>query len=319
MSHKSLLRAVLCFSIIALSTIPAFGIAGIGVHYGYDLSLSMADKLGEQTTFDNLKLNTAFLGSSGGYTAPASISGKDLPITVDRKNFQRNAFNIGGKIYIDIIPFINALELSANYGMWQYDGSITYPTAIALKPNQTNIPANAPFIDRVNVTYATTNITMDSLGLDNPFLKNTPYAKLNIDLTARKYIVKFPPAVNVIKVYGGAGASCIFATPVLSSGFIEKAIGSSFNKNFALSEFSTDLFNQNGETMQNLGKEFMKQLFTPHYGAHLDLGAMIKIPLIPIGLYVDGKYMIPFGQLDENVSDLKSSGILINAGLAFAL
>jgi hypothetical protein len=41
--------------------------------------------------------------------------------------------------------------------------------------------------------------------------------------------------------------------------------------------------------------------------------------MVPVGLYVDGKYMIPFGQLDKNVKELKSSGILINAGLAFAL
>lgn len=319
MTYKHLIRAAVTCSIVAAFSYPVHAIVGIGVHYGYDLSLSMADKLGEQTTFDNLKLNTAYLGSMGGYTAPATISGKDLPITVDRENFERNPFNIGGKIYVDIIPFINAIELSANYGMWQYDGTIIYPTSIAMKPDQSNIPITAPFIKHVDVGYDTTRITMKDLGLENPFLKNTPYAKLNIDLTVRKYIVKFPPAANVIKVYGGTGATLSFATPVLSSGFIEDAIGSALNRDIDLNGLSSDLFNQNGETMKKLGEEFMKQLFTPHWGAHLDLGAMIKIPVVPVGFYVDGKYMIPFGQLDKNVSQLKSTGILINAGLAFAL
>jgi hypothetical protein len=318
MSYKRLLQSLLCFSIVSVLSSPAFAIVGIGVHYGYDLSLSMADKLGEQTTFNDLKLSTSTFGTPPAGFSATTISGKDLPITINRTNFQRNAMNVGGKIYLDFIPFINAIELSVNYGMWQYDGSITYPDSIAFKSTQPSDP-NAPFIDRVDVNYDTTRITMKDLGLDNPFLKNTPYAKLNFDLTIRKYIVQFPPAVHILKVYGGAGASLIFATPVLSSGFIEKAIGSALNQQFAISDFSNSLFNQNGDTMKKLGEEFMKELFTPHYGAHLDLGAMIKIPIIPIGLYVDGKYMIPFGQLDDNVKELKSSGLLFNAGLAFAL
>lgn len=317
MSHKSLLRAVLCFSIIALSTIPAFGIAGIGVHYGYDLSLSMADKTGEQAAFNDLKLDVSKFGTlPSGYTK-TFLTGKDLPVTINRTNFERNAFNLGGKIYVDVIPFIDALELSANYGMWQYQGMIKYPTSITFNTASATNTQNIKDIATIN--YDSTMVTLKDLGLDNPFLKNTPFAKLNIDLTIRKNIVKFPPAVNIIKVYGGAGATLNFATPLLSAGFIDNAIGKTLSAQTDVNNLKNAVFGQDSPAMIALGKEFMKQLFTPHYGAHLDLGAMFKIPLIPIGLYVDGKYMIPFGQLDDNVSDLKYNGILLNAGLAFAL
>lgn len=319
MSYKHLLRAVLCSSIIAAFTIPAFGIAGIGVHYGYDLSLSMPDKIGEQATLNDLKLDVTKFGGTlpTGYNATIPISGKDLPITIDRKNFERNAFDVGGKIYVDIIPFINALELSANYGMWQYQGQIKYPTSITFN---TASATNAQNIkDIATIKYDSTMVTLKDLGLNNPLLNETPYAKLNFDLTVRKYIVQFPPALNIVKIYGGLGASLIFATPILSSGFIEKAIGSTLNNTTDVSTLQSAVFGQNSAAMKTLGKEFFNELFTPHYGAHLDLGAMIKIPIMPVGIYVDGKYMIPFGQLDDNVSDLKSTGLIINAGLAFAL
>jgi hypothetical protein len=311
------LRIALCISSIAAFTFPAFAIMGVGVHYGYDLSLSMADKIGEQAPLNDLNLDVSKFGTvPNGYTK-TFLTGKDLPITIDRKNFERNAFDIGGKIYVDVIPFINVLELSANYGMWQYQGQIKYPTSItfntASATNEQNIK------DIATIKYDSTMVTLKDLGLSNPFLNETPYAKLNFDLTVRKYIVQFPPVLNTVKIYGGLGASLIYATPVLSAGFIDKAIGSTLSNTTDVSNLQSAVFGQNSSAMKTLGNEFFKELFTPHWGAHLDLGAMIKIPIMPVGIYIDGKYMIPFGQLDDNVSELKSTGLLFNAGLAFAL
>ena len=68
-----------------------------------------------------------------------------------------------------------------------------------------------------------------------------------------------------------------------------------------------------------IGKQFMKDLMTPHTGMHLDLGASLKLPLMPVGFYIDAKYLVPFGDMDKDISGLKSSGILINSGLSFSL
>jgi len=45
---------------------------------------------------------------------------------------------------------------------------------------------------------------------------------------------------------------------------------------------------------------------------------MIKLPMVPVGLYADAKYIIQFDKLDKYV-DIGGSGFLINLGLAFAL
>jgi hypothetical protein len=44
---------------------------------------------------------------------------------------------------------------------------------------------------------------------------------------------------------------------------------------------------------------------------------MIKIPVIPLGFYIDGKYAIPFGDLDKNAK-LKGYGFQVNGGIALA-
>jgi hypothetical protein len=317
MPNKKLLRFALCLSVAALSALPSYAIMGVGVHYGMDYSLSMEDVTGEQAALNDLKLDIASFGGTvpTGYSTSIPISGKDLPVTISRTGFDRHFFNMGGKVFVDIIPFINAIELSANYGMWQYEGMIKYPTGITFTAPSASNTDNIEDIATIN--YDSTMVTLEDLGLDNPFLKKTPYAKLNIDLTIRKTIVKFPPAVNIVKIYGGAGASINFATPLLSAGFIQNAIGDALSSTTDVTLLKDAVFGQNSEAMMTLGREFMKKLFTPHYGAHLDLGAMVKLPVVPVGIYVDGKYMIPFGQLDDNVEQLKLNGM--NMGLAFAL
>ena len=39
---------------------------------------------------------------------------------------------------------------------------------------------------------------------------------------------------------------------------------------------------------------------------------------MPFGIYVDARYLIPFGDLDKNVDDLKATGFCINSGISFS-
>ena len=58
-------------------------------------------------------------------------------------------------------------------------------------------------------------------------------------------------------------------------------------------------------------------MFTPHYGCQVLAGVMVKIPVIPIGVYAEGKYMIPFGPYDKD-ANITGFGFLVNVGIALA-
>ncbi|MBN1128421.1 MAG: hypothetical protein JXA71_05510 [Chitinispirillaceae bacterium] len=288
---------------------PVFPIAGVGIHYGLDFSMSMDDQLKEQATLGDLKLDVSNFGTLPDGFGTDPLTGKDLPVYISRTGWENTKISFGGKVYIDILPVLDAVELSCNYGMWKYDGSIIYPTSIQF--NASSATRDQDINNIATVNYDTTAVTIKGLNA-------TPYAKLHFDLTVRKYLFEFPPVVKILKIYGGAGMSTFFATPILSAPFIEKAIGTSLNSVTDVTRLGTQVFD-NTEIMKKLGEEFMKELFTPHMGGHVDLGAMIKIPLVPFGVFVDCKYLIPFGKMDENVDNLSGSGLLINSGILFAL
>lgn len=288
------LTSALCFS--------TYAIAGIGIHWGNDFSMKMDDVVGERLVFDSLKLTVP--------NAPSGILiGKDLPVFVSRTAWTRKPFNLGAKFYIDIIPFIDAVELSSNFGVWEYKGSIKYPTELAYSGN----PANPVGIAK----FDSIPITMDRFNMGYLGIKNTPYMKLNFDLTVRKYIVRFPKPLKTLNIYGGGGLSLIFATPALSSKLVEDALGSKLSATFANNALGTGLLG-NDQIMKAVVDEITAQLMTPHFGAHIDLGLMIKIPVLPFGIYVDGKYMIPFADLDKSV-DVGGNGFLLNTGISLTL
>jgi hypothetical protein len=300
----SRIRKVFCFAALFsfLAVLPSFALIGIGAHYGMDFTLGMKNTtgLGDQLTFDSLKLDL----NQG---ANSVLSGSEIPAFVTRRDFKSD-FAFGGKIYIDVIPFIDAVEVSGDFGLWDYVGQVKYPTGI--------INPAGNLRDPQNFTYDSTKLTLDQMGLGYMGLKTTPYAKLQLDLTVRKYIVRFPKRLKVLNLYGGAGLSVNFATPMLSSHLVEDVINESAQGTKTLSSIADSLLD-NTDVMKGVVKKIIGGLTQPSYGAHIDLGLMVKIPIIPIGVYVDGKFMIPFGKLDKYV-DIGGMGMLVNAGIALA-
>ena len=294
---------------------PVFAIIGIGAHYGIDLTLKMDNKLMEQTDFSNLKFSLSGLpGFPTGFDAGSVLKGQEIPIYINRKDWKNTGINFGGKIYIDVLPFINALEISTNFGVWQYDGSVLYPSSIKVNSQ----PTGTKFSDLVDVQYDTMSVSLKELYPNRFFwgVTQTPYAKLHFDATIRKYILQAPPIIKTFKLYGGAGMSVDFATPMLSSHLIEDAIGSTLNDTFNLSQMGQDLF-KNDAVTKKIVDQIINKMMTPHYGCHLDLGAMIKIPMIPLGFYIDGKFIIRFDKMDKYV-DIGGTGFLFNVGAALA-
>jgi hypothetical protein len=312
---RTKLVCLFAMALFVCKTSSVFAVAGIGIHYGFDMTLKMNNKLMEQTTFDNLNLNmTGITGSlPTGFTNATTITGAQLPIFINRTNFENTGINFGGKLFVDVIPVIDAIEVSTNFGVWQYRGVIKYPNSIEFKSSQPTDP-NAPFIDRVNVVYDSTELTLKNFNLSYFGLTNTPYAKLQIDATIRKYFLQIPPVVKIVKFYGGAGFTLDFATPVLSAKLIQDALGSTLNKTLSYNEINSQIFSQD-EIMKKVMQKILDGLMTPHYGCNLDLGAMVKIPVVPLGFYLDAKYIILFDKLDKYV-DVGGNGLLINIGAA---
>jgi len=300
-------KIVFCASILSLATaMQAFALVGIGVHYGMDYTLSMKNTagLGDRVTFDNLNLD---LGQGAG----SVLAGDSIPAFVSRSDF-KSKFAVGGKVYIDVIPFIDALELSGDFGLWEYKGVINYPSS--LKPASSLNTSN--FADTGNFNYTQEELTLQNFGLGYMGLKNTPYAKLQLDLTVRKYIVRFPSLLKILNLYGGAGVSGIFATPVLSNKLVQDVINESAQGTKSINSLGTDVLG-NSSIMQGVVKKIISGLTQPTFGMHLDLGLMVKIPVIPIGVYIDGKYIIPFSKLDPSV-DIGGMGFVLNTGIALA-
>jgi hypothetical protein len=296
---RSLCCSAVLFSLVAIA--PCFALIGIGAHYGLDYTVSMKNTtgLGDQVTFDSLKMNLSPIGLD------SVLVGKNIPAFVTRTGWKSD-FSIGGKIYIDVIPVIDAIEISGNFGLWEYNGSIKYPTGLAKPVTQIT---NAS--DPSNFTYAEEKLTLDQFGLSYFGIKATPYAKLQIDLTARKYLVQFPPVLKTVKLYAGAGVTEDFATPMLSNHLVQDAINESATSQTDLST----LVQPGNAIMKSVVNKIISGLTQPTFGAHIDLGVMVKIPVIPIGVYVDGKFMIPFAKLDKYV-DIGGTGLLLNGGIA---
>lgn len=310
----------LCVAAVAVClsyTSSAFGAFGLGLHYSLDFSTKM-DAANEQLTFDSLNLvTTGFAGSlPSTWTSSMTISPQNIPIYFDRGELTRTPFGLGGKIYIDIIPFIDCIELGGDFAAFEYDGKIKFPTGIAILQNTTLTPdevLSGQNPSLVSITYGSISTNIDSIegAPALPGISKTPFVKLDINLTIRKYI-PVPVIDKVIRPYGGLGFDVMFATPVPSAGLINDAIGEDLIGNKTLTEVVAVM--QDTETPNKIITEIVDRLMTPHFGMNIVVGLMIKPPVIPIGIYVDGKYMIPFGKLDDD-ANVTAMGFKLNAGL----
>jgi hypothetical protein len=311
-------RALMSFVAVGLLASPVAAVVGVGVHYGIDATLDMKDLRGESLEFLHFQLNTVEQFAPSQFDISllpqhlrdmTTISGKDIPLYVDRIDWKRSPLNIGGKVYIDAIPVIDAIELSMNFAMWEYLGQIRYPNGV--DPAKLTTAQHLADV----FTYDSLPVTLDQFDIGYGPLHQTPYTKLHFDLTVRKNVIKVPKKMKIFRLYAGGGATLAFATPLLSTSLVEKALGSDLD----VTDFNQLMSVVNVQDNQRkILDEIINSLMTPHFGMHLVVGTMIKLPVIPLGFYVDGKLMIPFGDIDENL-DRAGFGFLVNGGVTLGL
>jgi hypothetical protein len=296
----------------------AFAIFGIGAHYSLDFSVKM-DAANEQLRFDNLLLSTEGFGASmPGTWLDQTISPDNIPIYFDRGEMTRTPFGLGMKIYVDIIPFIDCIEIGGGFTAFQYDGSIRYPKSISVGNPAITAPPDSLIslatnpANLITIEYDTLSTNLEDFDGAPPIpgITKTPYAKLDMGLTIRKYI-PIPVIDKVLKPYGGLGFDVMFATPVPSSKLVNDALGDKLTGPMSV----TDIMGVMQEDAANLVVEkLLSELMTPHFGMNIVVGLMVKPPVVPIGLYIDGKFLIPFGELDEGAG-VTGMGFKLNAGL----
>ena len=294
MKKISVAAIALLLTVSAVSL--SHAVVGVGIHYGVDLSMSM-DNVDREAV--NLSFNSPY------------ITGDLSPFYVSRLNWKSSPVNFGAKFYVDIIPVINAVELSCNFGMWQYDGSLHYLDINASEEATT--VAGTP-----TAVYADElPLTLDATGLSYVGLSGTPYAKLHFDASVRKTLLDIP----AFKFSVGGGLSAHFATPLLSSKLIESALsGMPIN-----SVFMEDLADPDGAVAADVARKIVKKVVDeafgkPVMGMHLLVGANAKLPAIPVGVYVDGKLMVPFSNFDKDAGKgVEGLGFLLNMGLSMSI
>jgi len=289
-----------------------YAIVGVGFHWGFDFSMSM------ETGIDSVDIpvNGLDLGANVFQELPEplrpSFDPGDIikgasPLTISRNSdLKRYWLNFGGKAFVDVVPFLEIIELSFNLGVWQYDGSISYLDVNNIAPGMLQ-PGNTD-----PLPYKTVPLTLKEYNLNYFGLDETPYAKLQFDLSVRKTVLN----LWLVKFNAGAGVSMGFSTPVLSESLIEDV------KAEKGIESPEELVAKFMDTRSGMGKavveKILDELFTPRWGAHIVAGANLKLPMIPLGIYVDGKLMIPITKFDEN-KQIKGLGFLVNTGLSLSI
>jgi hypothetical protein len=318
-------------------------LVGVGIHWGFDFSLDMADRFDDQLSFGIFTpvsmLDTASLGISRsqfeGYL-PAGITYDSLrtllddnlpsleakaPLYLSRKDWNRSVINFGGKVFLDAIKFIDAVEISFNIGAWEYDASLKYPNG----QMKDGITANdvEEFVKTGDYSLLLDMeeqpLTLDAMGMSYLSIfgiSKTPYVKMQFDVSIRKNLIAAPKKTKMFKLYLGGGPSLHLGTPIITPAFVQEVLEQTIESA--------------GNNIDNLKKGLTDQIFedvltrlindskTPTFGMHLMSGIHLKPPVIPLGFYVDGKFMIPFSKLDDTV-DIGGTGFLLNAGISFSL
>ncbi len=337
---KKNLSMILKVAVICLMYFTAsHAIVGAGFHWGFDFSLDMDTTLDDQLAFDFVTPVDLFDPSSLGLSIseiesylPNGITYDSLktlidehlevlearaPLTLSRKDWTRTIINLGGKIFIDNIRIIDAVELSFNIGAWEYEALLKYPTGEL----QDNIQPEdvQDFVETGNyekiLKMEETPLTLGALGMPNILgISGTPYTKMHFDLSIRKNLIAKPKKTKLFKLYLGGGASLHLGTPIITAEFVEDIIEES------IESAGNNIGEMNTTVSDDLLEDVLEKLIkerNPTFGMHILLGFMAKLPVIPLGFYADAKFMIPFGEIDDNV-ELGGFGFLMNTGISLS-
>lgn len=218
--------------------------------------------------------------------ADQTIFGADLPkafnandtLTAHRGKVS-GLTQVGVKAWLELPVLPIEFEASSNIGWGNYQSSLI----LRHNGNDTVIPLDVP----------------SPVGLGGKS-GSTPYISVLNDLTLRYPILQLPPLspIQPLKIWVGAGATYAVASRVVDKSDLQDV--------FPAGSYSTPAAAKS---------TFKDNILTNTWGGHLAVGAQLKIPVIPIALFIDGKWYLH----TATSSAASKYPFAVNAGAGFSI
>lgn len=156
-------------------------------------------------------------------------------------------------------------------------------------------------VDGSKITYPLMYIRPNPTMM-NPLNQDTtrydvPFGRVGVYLTIKKNLIAIPPILKTITIYAGVGAGAHYIAPLVSEKFIYDHL-----------KTKAEELDAEGILKQDIAKEMV-------YGGHALLGLRLKLPILPIQVFGEGKLtIVPAGKYEQ-----PSKFLSIYAGLAYML
>lgn len=269
----------LSLSALALGLVaaaPSHALFGIGLNYG----VNTTGVKGEESSMELATMPSYLQGyaKQNGLTAPTLILGREK---VDGLK------QIGAKVWVDIPLLPLTVDASSNIAWGSYKSA-------AMLDDGMDGSHNIDVYTGVNTSFPVWGIGKDE----------TPYINLLNDLTLRYTLFSLPPVISLVKVSAGGGVTMAYGTRVVGKDDVAELFKG---------EAATGLTAEQAKTQ--LASKLSDNLYTTKWGGHLDLNVTVKPPVIPVAVFVDGKWYL-------NTATTKAADnfpFAVTAGLAFSL
>jgi hypothetical protein len=194
-----------------------------------------------------------------GATLPKAFNNDTLASLVAHRGKLSGMTQFGVKAWLELPVIPVEFEAASNIA-WGY-----YSSSLILKPS-----TGTPDTIKVDIPAPVPGATKKS--------GETPYFSVLTDLTLRYPILQLPPLspIQPLKIWVGAGPTYVIASRVVDQSDLEAIYGTA-------GSFSTPAAART---------TFVNNITTNTWGAHLAVGAQLKIPVVPIALFIDGKWYL---------------------------
>jgi hypothetical protein len=238
-------------------------------------------------------MNTGSLKADKGsaYTLPDNLGSID----VDQQKAS-GLQGIGFKAWIDFLPFVD-IEGTFNVAATRYKTTLIIPTLDGTEIKPKEIPLaytpDAPY-----------NMVFDRA---DPL-----YGIVSGDLTVTYPITSLP----IIRPYAGLGISYLAGIPIINKDFAKKMLENS--KDIDLSDLASQEPDAADAMASKIGEAIVQTLKDSEYkvgiGGHAIVGFRLKLPIIPLAVYTNGKYY--FG---GDVGSQFTQGFVLEVGGGLAI
>ncbi len=289
--------------IISALLVPSavLGGVGFGVSVGRDWSFDMPNTagLGDQVSIDTTTVQTPDF--------TVTLNPGQIPVFVSRENWRQRLASLGGRVFIDGLPVVNRIQVSANFTAWEYLGAIWYPQSV--KPGVTFEQLAQNPSDTSLYIMQREPVTLESQDRRYFGIDETPFGRLRFDLTGARYLLPHAPFFDW---YAGAGLSLHFATPVLTDELVAEALEKNVSDNPDLSTLQQQF--TESEITDFLIDELIDRLRNPGLGMHVTTSISVYPLNWPLGAFVEAMYSFPITRTNANI-DMREHGLAAQAGI----